>query len=243
MSAKVMSMDELVAGLKPALESHPRGMLYQETNVTFASKCAECFRSSLGIMEVDQIVVTPKVSRSYVGADDLIATMYFSVGKGSENVFFRGKGNNRGSSGRVNMVQSAGYGAGGGGMFGTSEKFRQVIGPFCKTDQNGKALMNLKSVPGYSNVASLEIDFMALLCLFLGVSNDDQYDCTVFSVEPVPNTDNVCNMMFVKYIVQGGNKNRGKSGVNYDRIGADQWNRVNGGNRGGGNNNGGRSYN
>lgn len=238
--AKVLNMDELISGLKPALESHPRGMLYQETNQTFAAKVAECFRSTLGIPEVDQIMITPKISRSWVGADDIIAVIYFTVGKGSSNIFYRGKGNNRGSNGRINMVQSAGYGSGGGGMFNTSENFRKVIAPFCKVDQNGKAMMNLKAVQGYRDVASLDVDFMALLCLFLGITNDDQYDCTVFSVEPVQNTDKVYNMMFTKYIVQGGNKNRGKSGVNYDRISQDQWNRVNGNSKGGNGN--GRSY-
>lgn len=241
MAQKMMSQEELLAGLKPALESHARGMLYQETTLTFASKLEDCFRTRLKIVEVDRILVIPKIARNYVGADDLIAKIYFAVSQNTQNIYYRGKGNkNRGNSGRINMVQAAGYGN-GGGVFGFTDEFKQVMAPFCKTDNNRKALLNLKTVQNHGGVASLEVDFWALLFLFLGIESDDPYDCDVLRVDLIQGSDNVYNMLFAKYIYQGGQK-RGKTGINYDKISADQFAQVNG--RGGRNNDngGGRSY-
>lgn len=226
----------LIAGLAPALGLPKIGEVYKDTTQQLAVKINEEIAGTFNLPELDNIIFTPRVARNNVGLTELIATAYFSTQNSSGNIFYKGKGNPRTEGGRINMVNTAGIAAGGTGPFGTSEHFRQIIKPLCKVNDNGKPIMNIKTVPGTNNLASIDLDPNALLSIALGIKANDPYDFDIMSVMPIPNTNNFV-IAIMKYISSDGVKKGRNSQVNYARIEQEQYRRYNGG---GSNNN--RSY-
>lgn len=233
---------QLVAGLKPAIELPEMGKVFQDTTQGLASKLADLIKTTFGIPEVDNLIITPKLARNSVGISDVSATIFFVTDKGGKNIYYRGKGgNNQAQNGRISMVNMNGGGA-GTGRYNTSDEFRSVMMPLCKTNEKGNAVMDIRSVERFNNVASLELDFSALMCLALGIDPKDNYDFIILTMTPIPNTDNF-SMTFMKHISSAGDHKGKASGINYARIAQDLFNRSNnGGGRNNGNNGGGRGY-
>lgn len=233
---------DLIAGLAPAIETPEIGKVFNDTTQGLAEKLLDEFRTTYGIPEMDKIIITPKLARNSTGVSDVTVTAYFAVGGAGGNVYYRGKGGaNKTNEGRISLLQTAGSGSGGAGIFGTSKEFESVMKPLCRVNaDNGKPMMNLRAVQG-TNVASLELDFSSVMCLILGIMPNDQYDYIILQMTPIANTSNY-TMLYMKYIAGNGSKKGKSSGINYARIEQDLFRRVNNGNGGGNNNGGGRSY-
>lgn len=229
--------EQVKEGLKTTISIPVIGNLFQDTLQSLAVKINEEISGTFGLTELDNLILVPRVAKNATGATEIGAFAYFSTTNPQGNIFYRGKGNNRVEGGRINMVTSAGIAGGGTGPFGTSQLFNQVIKPLCKVGDNGKPILNIKTVPGTNGVAAVELDFNALLCLALGIKPNDQYDFDIINVSPIPNTTNY-TIVFTKYIVSNGVRKGRNSQINYARIEQDQFRRLNGG----GNNNNGRSY-
>lgn len=229
----------LIEGLKPAIDLSEMGKVFQDTTQGLSAKLADMIQNTFGIKETDNLIITPKLSRGSAGISDISATVFFITDKGGNNIFYRGKGgNNQSANGRTSLVNLNGNG-GGTGHFGTSKDFDKVMKPLCKVNEKGNPIMNLKSVPGHSNVAMLELDFSSLMCLALGIDPKDNYDFLILSVVPIGSGDNF-SITLMKYITGGDRKGK-TSGINYSRIETDLFNRANGGGNRGGNGSG-RSY-
>lgn len=229
---------DLIKGLAPAIETPEIGKVFNDTTQALAEKIADEFRTTFGITETDKIIITPKLARNSTGISDVTVNAYFSVSGASGNVYYRGKGGaNKTNEGRISLMNTAGAGSGGSGIYGTSEQFVSVMKPLCRTNpDNGKLMLNLRSVQG-TNVASLELDFNAVMCLVLGITPNDVYDFLILQMSPIANTNNY-TMLYMKYIAGNGSRKGKTSGINYARIEQDLFRRVN--NNGG--NNGGRNY-
>lgn len=233
----------LVEGLAPAIEVSQVGSVFQDTTQGLAAKIADEFRTTYGIAELDNVIITPRLAKNSVGIADVMVKFYFNTkevqGQGEQNIFYRGKGKNQNAGGgRINMISSSG--STGSGQYGTSDKFKKIFTPICKVNDQGKAIMAIKSVPQAQNIAELEVDFNSVLCIVLGITSDDSYDFAILNWTPIPNTSNF-SVMVMKYIVAGGGRKGKNSGINYARIEQESLRRFNNGGHQG-NNGGGRSY-
>lgn len=229
MSNNRFNNEDLIKGLAPAIEMQEVGKVFKETLQGLAAKVNESISRTFDLPELDNIILLPKIAHNAVGASDLKAIAYFSTVDGNGNIFYRGKGSNRrDGSGRIMIVEASNGSTGGTGKFGTSDHFRQIMKPFCKVnDNNGKAIFDIKSVPGHNNLASLELDANALISFALGVEPNDAYDFDIFSVVPIPNSKNY-SIAIMKYInVDGVRKGRHNT-VNYARLEQDQFRIFNG---------------
>ena len=225
--------EDLVAGLAPAIPMSETGRVYRDTLQNLAVNINQCIATSFNLPELDNIIFTPRVAKNDVGASDMIATAYFNTSNVNGNIFYTGKkGNRNNDGGRLNVLSAAGYGGGGTGPFGVNDHFRSIIKPLCKVNDNGKPIMNIKTVPGAKDIASIELDFYAVLSLGLGVKPNDPYDYDVLSIIPIPNTSNF-TITIMKYITNNGIRKGRNSTVNYARIEQEQFRRFNnGGGRG-----------
>lgn len=232
---------KLIEGLVPAIAIPTIGTVFKDTTQALAVKINEEISGTFQLPELDNIIITPRIARNDVGAAEMIATAYFSTNNPNGHIYYRGgKGkNSRGENGRVNMVNTAGIAAGGTGPFGTDDHFNTVIKPLCKVNDKGNPIMNIKAVPGTNNLAQIELDFNALLCLALSIKPNDPYDFGILSVEPIPNTSNF-SIVIMKLIASNGVRKGRNSQVNYSRIEQEQYRRFNGG--GGNRNGGGRTF-
>ncbi|MCM1218503.1 MAG: hypothetical protein NC548_28785 [Lachnospiraceae bacterium] len=221
----------LVDGLKPAMDIPQIGAIFKDTLANIAKKLRAELAGSFKLTECDNVIILPRLAKNSVGATEIGVTAFFVPTPGG-NIYFRGKGkNNSGNGGRVNMIQSAGAAAGGTGPFGTSAEFEQVIKPLCKTNDKGEPIMTIKQQRG--GVASVELDFNAVMCLVLGIKPNDSYDFSVISIMPI--ADNNFMIVVAKMIV--GRQNKGsKSNIDYAQLEREMMRRFN---NGGGNNNGG----
>lgn len=225
----------LIEGLKPAIEIPEIGRLYKDTLANIATKVRAELASSFKLEECDKVIIMPKLARNQVGASDIMVTAFFVPTPGG-NIYFRGKGkNNNGNGGRINMIQAAGAAAGGTGPFGTTAEFEQVIKPLCKTNDRGEPVMTIKQQRG--GVASVELDFNAVMCLVLGIKPKDPYDFSIINITPI--ADNNFMVVVAKMIV-GGQSKGSKSNIDYAQLEREIYRRVNNG--GGGNNGGGRQF-
>lgn len=232
---------KLVEGLDTVVAIPTCGKIYKDNTDHLATKIVEEISTRFNIPELDNIMFTPRLSKTDVGAAEIVTMAFFTTKDASGNIYYRGgkNKNNRTQSGRVSMVNVAGVAAGGTGPFGTSENFRRTFIPLCKTNEKGNPIFNIKTVQNTNGLAQIELDFNAVMCLALGVSPNDQYDFSVMNVCPIPNTNNY-NITLAKFISGGGVK-KGRSGeVNYSRISNELFNRYNGGN--GGRNDNRRNY-
>lgn len=234
---------KLVEGLKPIVGIPTSGMIFKDNTDHLATKIVEEISTRFNIPELDNIMFTPRLAKSDVGAAEIVTMAFFTTnGGGNGNIYYRGGKNgknNRSQNGRFNMVNVAGVAAGGTGPFATSDEFRKVFMPLCKTNEKGNPIFNIKSVQGMNGLAQIELDFNAVMCLALGVTPNDQYDFSVMNITPIPNTNNY-NITLAKFIAGGGVK-KGRNGeVNYNRISSELFNRYNSGN--GGRNDNRRNY-
>lgn len=222
----------LIDGLKPAMDIPEIGRIYKDTLGNLATKVRAELATSFKLEECDKVIIMPRLARNQVGASDIGVTAFFVPTPGG-NIYFRGKGKNNsgGNGGRINMIQSAGAAAGGTGPFGTSAEFEQVIKPLCKTNDKGEPVMTIKQQRG--GVASVELDFNAVMCLVLGIKPKDPYDFTVINIMPI--ADNNFMIVAAKMIV-GGQSKGSKSNIDYAQLEREIYRRYN---SGGNNNNGG----
>lgn len=230
----------LVDGLAPMISISEVGRVFQDTTNSIAAKVADLIRTNFHITELDNIIIAPTIARNQTGLSDMTVVAYF-VTKNGKNIFYRGKGGNNNNGGRLNLVQTAGSSYNSSGQYGTSAEFDQAIKSLCRVNEKGKAIMNIKKVPGANGVASLELDWASVLSLALGILDDDPYDFTILSLQPIGN--NNFSLMLMKKIVTTNDQKGKASGINYGRITQDLMASVNKGNNNhGGNNGGGRSY-
>lgn len=227
---------DLVEGLKPAIDIPEIGVIFKDTLQNIGTKVRAELAGAFQLDECDKVIIMPKLARNQVGASDIGVTACFVPNPGG-NIYFRGKGKNggnNGNGGRINMIQSAGAAAGGTGPFQTSATFDQVIKPLCKTNDKGEPIMVIKQQRG--GIASVELDFYAVMCLVLGIKPKDPYDFTVISIIP---TDNNFTLVVAKTII-GAQSKGSKSNIDYAQLEREIYRRYN--NNGGGNNNGGRQF-
>ncbi len=223
-------------GLNPLIPMTLIGKIYATTTDEMGKALVERFRDNLHITEVDNVMFMPALSRSGAGLSDLAVKVYFMTQNG-KNVYYRGKGNNQGPNGRINMISVAGGSYNSTGLYGRSKEFDDTFKPLCKLSDNGKPIMNIKSEQHNRGLASLELDWQKVMMMVMGVTPDDQFNFTIIHVTPIANTNNF-NVMVAK--VAANKTQSGKSGADYSRIATDWNNLVNG--RHGNNNGGGRSY-
>jgi hypothetical protein len=231
--------NELVAGLAPALPLSEMGITYQTTTRKLSAMLVKEFNSTYNLPELDAIIITPKLAKNSIGASEIFVYAYFDTKDATGNIFYRGKGKNNyqnGNDGRISFANIEGVASEGTGPFGTSDFFKSVIKPFCKTNDKGNPIMNIKAVPGYKNIASIELDFNLLMCVVLGIKHEDSYDFDIMSVKPTAK-DNDFFITVTKYIYSENVRKGKHSNVNYTNIERSQMSRIN---NGGGNNN--RSY-
>ena len=191
---------------------------------------------TIRIPELDQIIIVPRLAKNDVGASELYVTACFYTQNGG-NVFYRGKGGAATSSnGRINAASLSGSGTGNNSSYGTSDEFRRIIAPLCPMNDRGKPILNFKPLSGTHNIVTLELDFVSVMMLALGIKSDDQYDYTIMSVNPIPNTDDNFMVYLAKIIGSTGYRSGHNSNVNYARVSQQIFHRVN--NNGGG----GRQY-
>lgn len=225
-----LTLDELEVGLNPMIQMTHVGSVYVDTTQGLSEKARELMSRLLKITELDNVSFIPKMSRSNsAGIEDIRTFAYFNTSTGG-NIFFRGKKSNRSENGRINMVATAGIAAGGTGPFGTSAEFRQQMSAFCLMNENGKALLNLKAVPRHKNLAVLELDTNAVLCLLLGIKPEDNYDFDIMEVVPIGGSDSTNFSITIMKYVAGNNNKKGKyKTVNYSALEQEQFRRFNGG--------------
>lgn len=230
----------MIEGLRPAIECAEVGRVYQCTTEELGYKLAEELVTRFKLVECDNIILTPKLAKNQTGAYDIYAKAYFTQ-QPNGNVYKKGSGNGnrRNNDGRIDMVGTSGTG-GGTGAFGVSDQFRQIMGPLCKVNDNGKPIMNLRTVQGFPNAAELELDFYALMCLALGIKPEDCYNFAILQVTPI-NTTNNFNLLYMKLISANGYRKGNNSKINYARIAQNEFRKYN--SNGNQNNGGGRSYN
>lgn len=227
---------DLVKGLSPAMDIPEIGRIFKDTLPNIGAKVRAELAGPFHLEECDKVIIMPKLARNQVGASDMGVTAFFVPSPGG-NIYFRGKGKNGGNTGnggRINMIQSAGAAAGGTGPFQTTADFDKVIKPLCKTNDKGDPIMVIKQQRG--GIASVELDFNAVMCLVLGIKPKDPYDFTVISIIP---TDNNFTLVAAKTII-GAQSKGSKSNIDYAQLEREIYRRYNPGNSGG--NNGGRQY-
>lgn len=235
---------DLEAGLVPAIEMSELGRVYIESTQSIANKVVPLFEASAGIRGVDNIIITPRLSNDEVGVERLYATAYINVGQGS-GIYYRGKGNSRRDSGRINILDLNGGNSGNStGPFGMTDEFRSAIQAFCRIDHNGNPIVRLERVPNTKDVASIELDANKVLALALGVESKGNYDFSVLRCEPIPSPENNFNLLLYKYIYSTGVTQGRSKKVNYAAVSDDLLGKYNNnnGNNGGGRRNNRRNY-
>lgn len=235
--SKVNYSEEMIAGLNPVIPMQEIGKVFRDTTQDLANKfCAE-FGQRAKLPEFDKAIIVPKVARNAVGASELVCYAYFYTNNSGGNIFYKGKGgkNNRTSNGKINMIASAGYNQNGSGPYTLSPHFNETIGMLCRTNDQGRPIINVKTVQ--NGVACVELDANAVIAYALGITSNDAYDFDIISVVPIGNTTNF-SIAMMKYISNDGNVHNGRnSKINYNRIEQEQFRKLNGGNG-----NGGRNY-
>lgn len=221
------------------------GVLFTDTTQGLAAKLTEEISTSLGISSLENIIITPKVTRkNEAGVEDFMVTAFFSTSDPNGDVYYNNKKNNNRNSNTI--FEMAGISGRNYGQFGMSEKFIQTIKPLCKVGNNGDYLLNLKSVQKVRDLVSLELNFYSLMCLALNIKPNDPFNFSIVYCDPIyqGNGDgNITNfdIGIIKRIVKNRNKGKGKySHIDYNRLEQDQYNKLNNVNN---NNNGGRRYN
>lgn len=222
---------QLVDGLAPAMDIPQIGAIYKDTLANIAAKVRAELAGAFQLSECDNVIIMPKLARNQVGATEIGVTAFFVPTPGG-NIYFRGKNKNNGggNGGRINMIQSAGAAAGGTGPFQTNATFDQVIKPLCKTNDKGEPIMTIKQQRG--GIASVELDFNAVMCLVLGIKPKDPYDFTVISIMPI--ADNNFVVVVAKMII-GAQSKGAKSNIDYAQLEREIYRRYNSNNNGGGN--------
>lgn len=238
-SSKRYNNSDLIARLNPVIELPEVGKVFRDTTKNVAEKVAEEIRTTGGIMELDKIIMTPKMARNAVGTSyvDVMAYFNLKMTNGAQNIYRRGKKGNSNSGGKTMMVN---FGGGGNhSNYGVSDAFKDIFSDLVPQNDNGKASYRFKQVQGVSGIVGLELDFNQVMALALGVAPNDEYDFSVIKVYPLGNENNDFCIIMMK-LIAGSQKGK-TSGVNYALIQQERFNQVNSGG-GRSNQGGGRSY-
>ena len=222
---------ELISGLSPLVKMNQIGSVLQVKLSDLGSELTELLVNQTGVQELDNITIVPHLAQNSANLDHLVVVAYF-VTEGqkegtTQNIWYKGKGARVENGERLNLVNMAGGNVSEGGQFSMSNNFKDAFKAFVKWNDKGNPMMNLKLVmnKGSYRVASLELDWQIMLQLALGIEPQDPYTYSVLCVNPI-NNDFLLTLM--KRIVDNRERKGKHSKINYARLQADMYQRVNG---------------
>ena len=214
------SSAELVKGLlKNPVSLNLRTLGFKEKASSLAIKFEQMFIDSFHINEIDHIFVKPKLNRDGTLATVLCRAYFDTKDVVSGNIVrksFIGEGNGNNAQTVRTIIPLVGGGVVGGGDFTLSDNFKECLAPLSIND-DGR--IDIRTIPRNKWIATMDLDFFALMSVALGIKSNDPYNFTIVEAKSISNgSDYSINIM--KYIDTRFAAKRGRKGnrVDYDSL-------------------------
>ena len=219
------SQSKLIEGLDTV--SIPMNRSGAEYTIT-ATKLGECIKSiisdNLGITEVVHVSIYPEVDRSGSLCNMYCKAFFDTTGRDGNNIvkagFNTGGGNRNNNNGKTNLLEIAGGNIVPNGSYKLSDTFKSVMFTLCNVP-DGKPLP-IRNMKNQKNIAELDLDFNAVMCIALGIDDKAPYDFSVIQVEQHNNGNDVTDfeLLISKYIDLSTNNRRRnrRNGIDFYNI-------------------------
>ena len=162
---------------------------YTMTGDSISSKMIDKLSKIDGLEDIDNIFITPTLSKDYIGASEITVNLAFDVRRPDGEIKLRSVG--KSSNGRKKSIfDFQGTMSSDDSMFDVSKKFEQAISGLCNTDRNGdpiiKLIANKEKNP---TLAVVEINADSFFNMVMNISDPTRYEYTIVSVTPIGNNN------------------------------------------------------
>lgn len=210
----------LAAGLEKYVQNlNVNGVYCLETSDSLMA-LTESTIVSLGLTQVDRVMIKPAMRRGDAGLDGISAAVSFDLTSGTEiRANTVDKGNNNSNLSQQELQQSILWKNSGikqySGEFKTSDLFRQVMTPIASEFTDNDEIIVRKPPASYGrNVGVVIVDFMELLRMSIGMKEDDNYNFTI--VNSMPISKNKYQFGILVYIDANTRRRKGRRNNNVD---------------------------
>lgn len=212
----------------------PVGALFRENTQTLANSVVDWLNNNCKIVEADHVIMYPKYDKQN-NIFDFDMYCYFNT-KNSANSktqmiskIYGGKVT-RNNVGRANLADLVGQNTITGG-FNMTTQFKTIVGSIADLNNDGNLIINADRQ--YPFIAIIKLDFFKVIGLLLAITDDDNFNFSIYDCKPVTNGDNMdYSLLIAKYIDINNSSRRGKNGkINYtnsDRRMINNFSRSNG---------------
>lgn len=242
---KMYKPEELVAETQTTTMGLPvKGTIFTVSSNELVAKMEEILINSLCIDQVDGVLMDIITQNGNVTEIHCYAVMNLNDAKPGTSMIALNRaagGSYKGGDGRTrigNVMPISGRNNLCGGKYIFGPDFTSKLGSIAVLDNDDNIVVTEAPGGGRNNkVALVELDFFKMMCVGLDVSDDDPFDWSLISADPLGG-DNY-SLMFTKFIVNKKIGKRKGGGANIDYTAIKRGLGFGGGNRRG---NGGRRF-
>lgn len=219
------------------------GLLFNKRKSGWEDDIQSMFISTYGVSECSNVSFLPLFNRGEDLPYDVLCRAFFDTLNAASGMITRvGSDVVARPNGHITTI----FDLGGtnafleDGDFNVSEEFKKLFGAL---SVNPGRELQIRQVPNKPHVACVDLDWRSVMCLRLGIQDNDPYNFTVIKTEPITDAKNEIVdyfMMISKFISTDNrrkkNAERNKSNVDYEELNRHWANseqrQYNGGNRG-----------
>ena len=202
-----------------AIPIAPVGAMFRENTQRMAKFVVDWLNNTCNIVEADHVIMYPKYDKQN-NIVDFDMYCYFNTKNSATNKnamitkIYNGKAT-RNNVGRANLADLIGQNTSTGG-FSMTNQFKSLVGSIADLNNDGNII--IRADRQYPFVATIKLDFFKVISLLLGITDEDNFNFTVMSCDPITNGgDNMdYSLLIAKFIDINNSNRRGKNGkINY----------------------------